>query len=949
MSHPWKRPSLAIVVFSLFLCVRVAVPVWGDYFPPPESKGGWRKLESLREVRLASGMDPRKLGELRQWLLDSDQRDFAAVIVRRGHIVLEVERGNSAKSDSRRVASVSKAICATVLAIASEQSQQGETPKEMTFDDQAFDFIPWAKPLSDPRKANIKIKQLLNHTSGITPESTGARNRGPWEHVLGHDGDPLTEKLAFAPGTKCGYSTFALYHASLVCEDVTGQPYDQFAIEALFKPIGVEHWWFQQFDGGDKYGQHPSHAMGMPARDLARIAYCMMRGGQWRDRQVIPQWFVNETSRATHDVQTPELRFDRAAQSFSHGWELPAQLAGSDGKGFPKDARYKPGSGGQLIAFVPSLDLVVTRQTGGSGAWEYEEYLRRACAAVLPEFGADDDESEESFQGETRTGASSRPNTETSEQYHKRKLTFASDSNSEDLATNRDATSNHPKWSSIELEFAGPMSRASGDPNPFDIQFDVMFSGPHGRRFVVPGFYAGDGQGGPNGNVWKVRFSADETGAWGYQTRSDNRQLDSQSGRFRVIGIPASASGFWKLGRLEHPGTSTNGLRYLKFRDGPFWLKAGCDDPENFLGAYENYDTMRERRAAVDYLARHGINCQYIMTHNVDGDDNDVWPWLGSNPREAKANSLKHTRFDIAKLAQWRNLFTHMQSKGVVPYLILEDDSAWSEYDHARYYREVIARFGDLPALVFNLGEEHNENYSLARGLELARLFKNIDPYGHPLAIHNVNRANDQYVDSPYVDLTAIQTGQPGRPSAVKFAVEHNQMAVDWINRCRERGRRILVANFDEGRPEHDRRAWWSAYLGGGVWEAHVVEPYDQPMSAWETTWRELGGARRFMESLPFWDMQPRNDLITSGHAFCLAKPAEVYAVYMPRGGRFTIDLATSAAYQAQWWDPANSNDGDFQDAFEIQGGIQSFKSPTEDDWAIRLVRLAVEEDRPTR
>lgn len=53
--------------------------------------------------------------------------------------------------------------------------------------------------------------------------------------------------------------------------------------------------------------------------------------------------------------------------------------------GIPADAREKPGSGGQLIAFVPSLDLVVTRQTGGSGDWQFEEYLRRACAAVVQE------------------------------------------------------------------------------------------------------------------------------------------------------------------------------------------------------------------------------------------------------------------------------------------------------------------------------------------------------------------------------------------------------------------------------------------------------------------------------------------------------------------------------------------------------------------------------------
>jgi CubicO group peptidase (beta-lactamase class C family) len=42
--------------------------------------------------------------------------------------------------------------------------------------------------------------------------------------------------------TNVTLSSFALYHASLVCENVTGKPYDQFAVEAFFEPIGVEHW-----------------------------------------------------------------------------------------------------------------------------------------------------------------------------------------------------------------------------------------------------------------------------------------------------------------------------------------------------------------------------------------------------------------------------------------------------------------------------------------------------------------------------------------------------------------------------------------------------------------------------------------------------------------------------------------------------------------------------------
>ncbi len=362
------------------------LPSAQHYFPLPESAGGWRKLDRAEDIQKLAGMDPAKLDELREWLMKSDNRNFAAVIIRNGYITLEVERGNSAKTDSRRVASVSKAVCATVLAIASEQSQQGHTPRRMTFEDPAFDFLPWAKPLSDPRKARIMIKQLLNHTSGICPEATGAPNDGSWEYVLGHSGDPRTAKLAFDPGTACGYSTHGLAHAALVCETVTGKPYDQFAIDALFKPLGIERWWFQYYDGGANIGRHPSHGLGMPARDLARIGYCMLRQGHWGNRQVIPKWFIDETATHTHNVTTPEMRWKLNPLVFSHGWELPSRHNEEDGRsghGIPTDARSKPGSGGQLIAFVPSLDLVITRQTGNSGSWAYEEYLRRACASVL--------------------------------------------------------------------------------------------------------------------------------------------------------------------------------------------------------------------------------------------------------------------------------------------------------------------------------------------------------------------------------------------------------------------------------------------------------------------------------------------------------------------------------------------------------------------------------------
>jgi len=262
---------------------KLTIPVSAEtYFPEPESNGGWRKLTDSEQVRTIAAIDSEKLNKLERWLLETgnDQHDFAVVVIRHGYIVLEIEKGLGTNDfpDRVGVASCAKAICATVLAIASERSQQGLTPRKMTFDDPAFQYILWAESLSDPRKSKITVKQLLNHTSGLVGEwwqneERFVKNHGPWEWVLGHSGDQKTEKLIFEPGTDLEYSTHGLYHAALVCEGVTGMPYDRFAIEHLFKPLGIEEWWFEYFNGDKEHGRHPSHSLALSARDMARIAY----------------------------------------------------------------------------------------------------------------------------------------------------------------------------------------------------------------------------------------------------------------------------------------------------------------------------------------------------------------------------------------------------------------------------------------------------------------------------------------------------------------------------------------------------------------------------------------------------------------------------------------------------------------------------------------------------
>ena len=62
-----------------------------------------------------------------------------------------------------------------------------------------------------------------------------------------------------------------------------------------------------------------------------------------------------------------------------------AVRATAAGRAFQRTPAASPAPAASLSRSCPSLDLVVTRQTGSSGEWEFEEYLRRACAAVLPQ------------------------------------------------------------------------------------------------------------------------------------------------------------------------------------------------------------------------------------------------------------------------------------------------------------------------------------------------------------------------------------------------------------------------------------------------------------------------------------------------------------------------------------------------------------------------------------
>jgi len=109
-------------------------------------------------------------------------------------------------------------------------------------------------------------------------------------------------------------------------------------------------------------------------------------------------------------------------------------------------------------------------------------------------------------------------------------------------------------------------------------------------------------------------------------------------------------------------------------------------------------------------------------------------------------------------------------------------------------------------------------------------------------------------------------------------------------------------------------------------------------MSAWERIWTELGGARVFMESLPFWEMTPANEVVRGGKAYCLAKHGQSYALYLPEGGEVELQLPPGREFAVSWWNPAQSRAGKFTHESRVRGGWQKLVVPSNGDWAARIV-----------
>ena len=121
------------------------------------------------------------------------------------------------------------------------------------------------------------------------------------------------------------------------------------------------------------------------------------------------------------------------------------------------------------------------------------------------------------------------------------------------------------------------------------------------------------------------------------------------------------------------------------------------------------------------------------------------------------------------------------------------------------------------------------------------------------------------------------------------------------------------------------------------------MDPYDGVVLGnrfdpkWDPIRNGLGHTLRLAKGMNLASMVPRDELASS--SYCLANPAKTgaeYLVYLPEGGKVTVDLAaTSGRVEVAWLNPT---DGTLRAAGVADGGAsRQFTAPFGGDAVLRI------------
>ena len=244
--------------------------------------------------------------------------------------------------------SATKSYTSALVGIALDQGCLSSVDQNM------MDFFPEvAGQITDPRKEQITIRQMLQMRAGYPSEET---DPVLWEGLLSGHYPPLIEDfpLIADPGTEFHYSNLTSNWLGIIVARVCGTNLKSYAEEHLFLPIGAEVGDWGQDAEGHNNGCGDLH---FAARDAARIGLLYLNDGEYEGNQIVPADWVHDS------LQTYSENIN-ASGAFPANWGLSFRDVGYGYQWWSAEAGDHHfdlawGHGGQLIVLVDEFDMVI--------------------------------------------------------------------------------------------------------------------------------------------------------------------------------------------------------------------------------------------------------------------------------------------------------------------------------------------------------------------------------------------------------------------------------------------------------------------------------------------------------------------------------------------------------------------------------------------------------------
>jgi CubicO group peptidase (beta-lactamase class C family) len=173
-----------------------------------------------------------------------------------------------------------------------------------------------------------------------------------------------------APGTFFFYNNWDFNALGAIAERASGRSLFAEFREHVAAPLQMQDFSLANTEyRRDSRSRYAAYLFSMSARDRARFGLLYLRRGCWRERQVVPDAWV-EASLAPQVVRNGNL-------DFGYLWWSQGPIAS---KGLKQRIQLARGAGGQIIAIISELDLVVVTTTETSLMW-----LRDSLGLLPPE------------------------------------------------------------------------------------------------------------------------------------------------------------------------------------------------------------------------------------------------------------------------------------------------------------------------------------------------------------------------------------------------------------------------------------------------------------------------------------------------------------------------------------------------------------------------------------